>query len=184
MKDTNKQPRGHGYKVTEEYSNAGQLSKVSVERPQRKTWWDWLQLLIVPLVLVLVSSGFALEQNNINTANNNQQLMRDQTAAAQQHMADQQLATDQQQEATLKSYLDDISDLLFNHNLLNSGKTDEVRKVARARTITTLRRLNADRNKIVLQFLQDAWLIGQNEHPQYYPSGWISRLEPRLFEWC
>lgn len=68
----------------------------------------------------------------------------------------------QEQEATLKTYLDDMSDLLLNHNLRNSKPGDEVRQIARERTLTALRRLKADRNKIILQFLQDARLISMN----------------------
>jgi uncharacterized protein YjbI with pentapeptide repeats len=71
-----------------------------------------------------------------------------------------QIADDQQQETTLKSYLDDMSDLLLNHGLRTAKSGDEVSQVARERTLTTLRRLKADRNKIVVQFLQDAHLIG------------------------
>jgi uncharacterized protein YjbI with pentapeptide repeats len=53
-----------------------------------------------------------------------------------------------------------MSDLLLNHNLRQSKSGDEVRQVARIRTLTTLRRLDASRNKTVLQFLQDANLLG------------------------
>ena len=53
-----------------------------------------------------------------------------------------------------------MQDLLLNHNLNKSKPADEIRQVAREQTLTTLRRLNAGRNKIVLRFLQDAHLIG------------------------
>ena len=80
--------------------------------------------------------------------------------AKQQHQADQQIANDQQREATLQTYLNDMSNLLLNNKLLESKPGDVVRQVARERTLTTLRRLKADRNRIVLQFLRDAHLIG------------------------
>ena len=114
-----------------------------------KTGWDWMQLLIIPVALAGLVFLFNLEQAQISDA-----------TSAKQHAFDQQAALDQQQEATLKSYLDDVSDLLLNHNLRNSKPGDEVREVARERTLTALRRLGADRNKIVLQFLHDANLIG------------------------
>jgi arabinogalactan oligomer / maltooligosaccharide transport system substrate-binding protein len=51
--------------------------------------------------------------------------------------------------------------LLVDHSLATSGAGDEVRQVARVQTLTTLRSLdNAADNQIVLQFLQDAHLIG------------------------
>src|SRR5260221_8330300 len=52
-----------------------------------------------------------------------------------------------------------MSDLLLNHNLSKSKPGDIVSEVARERTLTILRRLDANRNRIVLQFLQDAHLI-------------------------
>ncbi len=70
------------------------------------------------------------------------------------------IALDQQRETTLKTYLDDMSDLLLNHHLRTSKPGDEVSLVATERTLTTLRRLDAPRNRIVLRFLQDAHLIG------------------------
>src|SRR5438874_113538 len=73
---------------------------------------------------------------------------------------DQLLAADQQRETTLKTYLDDMSTLLLNNKLLESKPRDAVRQVARERTLTTLRRLEANRNSIVVQFLQDTHLIG------------------------
>lgn len=53
-----------------------------------------------------------------------------------------------------------MSDLLLNQHLSTSKPGDVVREVARERTLTTLRRLDADRNTILLRFLQDAHLIG------------------------
>jgi uncharacterized protein YjbI with pentapeptide repeats len=53
-----------------------------------------------------------------------------------------------------------MSDLLLNHNLGKSKPGDEVSQVAREGMLTTLRRLDANRIRIVLQFLGDANLIG------------------------
>lgn len=125
-----------------------------------KTIWDWMQLLIIPIVLAAVSFGLGLEQSRISDANSQRQHETDIQIAATRYANDQQITADQQQEATLKTYLDDMSDLLLNHNLRKSKPGDEVSQVARERTLTTLRRLGADRNRIVLQFLQDAYLLG------------------------
>jgi arabinogalactan oligomer/maltooligosaccharide transport system substrate-binding protein len=53
-----------------------------------------------------------------------------------------------------------MRDLLLNHNLAKSTPGDGVQQVARAQTISTLRFLDAARNRIVLQFLQRTNLIG------------------------
>ena len=109
------------------------------ERFQRsKTLWDWMQLLLIP---VLIAAGGYWFQT-------------------QQHNTDTQIAYGQQQETILKTYLDDMSDLLLNHNLRKSKVGDEVSQVARERTLIALRRLQQGRDKTVLQFLQEASLIG------------------------
>lgn len=56
-----------------------------------------------------------------------------------------------------------MQDLLLNHNLATSAPGAEVRQVARVQTITTLGSLDPSRNKMVLQFLQDAHLIGTQD---------------------
>ena len=138
-----------GYdKETKEYTPDGQLAKITKEHQPGKTFWDWLQLvgiLLIPLVIFLATMRFNQQQADL---------------ANQQHQADQQIANDQQREATLQTYLNDMSNLLLNNKLLKSKPGDVERQVARERTLTTLRRLKADRNRIVLQFLRDAHLIG------------------------
>jgi uncharacterized protein YjbI with pentapeptide repeats len=56
-----------------------------------------------------------------------------------------------------------MQDLLLNHNLSKSKPVNEIRQVAKEQTLTTLRRLDDDRNRIVLRFLQDAHLIGMQD---------------------
>ena len=129
-----------------------------------KTPWDFIQLLLIPLVLAGVGFLFSAQQNQTSLQVSERQHRADLQIAATRYANDQQLAADQQRETTLKTYLDDMSDLLLNHNLRKSKSGDEVSQVARERTLTALRRLDANRNGIVLQFLQDAHLIG-TENP-------------------
>jgi Pentapeptide repeats (8 copies) len=128
-----------------------------------RSLWDWLQFFGVLAIPIIVAAGtlYFTQQITLQQAEFAQQQAKLNIAAnQQQHETDLQIAGDQQQETTLKTYLDDMSDLLLNHNLSKSKPGDVVSEVARERTLTTLRRLGADRNKIVLQFLQDAHLIG------------------------
>src|SRR6266550_2446752 len=101
MEKISEQLRRRGYKVAEEYIITG-LSKVSGEPPQRKTVWDWLQLLIIPLLIFFLGIGFTYVQNQtslqIAQANRNKDL---------------QIANDQQQDAALQTYLNGMSDLLL-----------------------------------------------------------------------
>lgn len=113
-----------------------------------KALWDWLQLLIIPVVLAI--GGFWLNQV---------QKGREQRATEQQATLERELTRDNQQETFLQAYLDKISELLLEKDLRKSTKGDEVREVARIRTLTVLRRLDAERQGSVLQFLYEAGLI-------------------------
>lgn len=145
-------------------------SKLWVPKPKKpfaermgfagKTPWDFIQLLLIPLVLAGVGFLFSAQQNQTSLQVSERQHQADLQIAATRYANDQQLAADQQRETTLKTYLDDMSNLLLNNKLLESKPGDAVRQVARERTLTTLRRLEANRNRIVVQFLQDTQLLG------------------------
>ena len=147
MEDTIKYLRDHGYKVTEEYSNTG-LSTVSGEHPPRKTWWDWLQVFIVPIVLLLIGTWFSYQQNQTNLK-----------ISLAQRESDQQITLDQQHQTTLKTSIDDMKDLLLNRSLKASKSTDGVRVVARGEVLIALRQLDGGRKGLLIQFLSEAGLI-------------------------
>jgi uncharacterized protein YjbI with pentapeptide repeats len=126
-----------------------------------KTPWDLIQLLLIPLVLAGVGYWFTAQQNQTSLELNKRQHQADLQIEANRYTNDQLLAADQQRETILKTYLDDMSNLLLNNKLLESKSGDAVRQVVKVRTITTLRRLDTTRNRIVLQFLRDAGLIGR-----------------------
>ena len=98
-----------------------------------KTLWDWLELLIIPLVLA--GGGFYLNRSEHNT--------------------DREIATDRQKEQALQTYLDHMADLLLKEDLRNS-ENEEVRNVARTRTLTVLRGLDKKRKGVILKFLYEA----------------------------
>jgi uncharacterized protein YjbI with pentapeptide repeats len=104
---------------------------------ERKTIWDWLQLLIIPVVLAV--AGFSITQR------------RDQT--------DREIATDRLRQVALQEYLDRMTELLLKENLRKSEPDAEVRNIARARTLTVLSGLDADRKRSLLQFLSNSRLI-------------------------
>jgi len=113
-----------------------------------KTLWDWMQLLIIPFVLTV--GGFLF--------------------STYQHDADQRRALDQQQATILQTYIDNIQDLLLNHNLRGDAPTpksdadkvtiQEIQELAHARTLTALQGLDPQRKGALLQFLHEAQLIG------------------------
>ena len=128
---------------------------------QGKTVWDWLQLLAViaiPLILGIATLLFGIQQAHLADL----QHQSDQKLAQLQHEADQQSILDQQRQATLVTYLDDMRDLLLNRGLLTSKPNDEVRVIARTETLSAMRQLDGKRNGFLVQFLQDAHLIGSH----------------------
>jgi uncharacterized protein YjbI with pentapeptide repeats len=125
-----------------------------------KTLWDWMGLLIVPVVLSIITVGFTWQQNerqqDLETERSNQaQKIENQRAAAERELAEQRA-----QDAALQAYLDQTGTLLLEENLHDSKKTvSEVRTLARARTLTVLQRLDASRKAQVINFLAEANLI-------------------------
>lgn len=112
-----------------------------------KKLWDILQLLIVPVVLA--GGAFYLQES------------------AKQK--DQQLADDRTKQESLNRYFDSMTALLFDRKLRTSKPGDEVRTIARAKTLTTLDGLTTNlpsgeksydnRQMLLLQFLQETQLI-------------------------
>ena len=124
-----------------------------------KTLWDWLQLLIIPVVLAVIVYFF--------------------NRATSRH--EQAITRDKQHEDALQAYIDKMSDLLLKEHLresvpdlkrvlqIRSGNSqihlelkpeyEEVRNIARVRTLTVLQRLDAVRKFSVLLFLHESGLI-------------------------
>src|SRR5438132_6202059 len=107
-----------------------------------KTLWDWLQLLIIPVVLAV--GGFWLNQiqKSREEKATEQRAKIEREAAEKRAEIEREIAWDDQQEATLQEYINKMSELLLDRDLCKSTVKDEVRKVARVRTITVLPRLN------------------------------------------
>jgi uncharacterized protein YjbI with pentapeptide repeats len=105
-----------------------------------KSLWDWLQLLGVLAIPAVVALGAAWY-------------------TAQQGKASERENTDNQRETALQTYIDNMSELLLHEKLRDSAEEDEVRKIARVRTLTILARLDANRKRSVLQFLYESGLL-------------------------
>jgi uncharacterized protein YjbI with pentapeptide repeats len=129
--------------------------KKSPETKKQSRWgfrgmtvWDWLQLLIVPLVLVVLGFLFTMQQDA------RQQAIEDQRAESERQIEEQRA-----QDAALQAYLDQMSQLMLEGDLRSSQEYSEVRNLARARTRTVLARLDSRRKGSVVQFLYEASLI-------------------------
>ncbi|MBN8561093.1 MAG: pentapeptide repeat-containing protein [Leptolyngbya sp. UWPOB_LEPTO1] len=110
--------------------------------------WDVLQLLIVPTALAI--GAFYLQETS---------KQRDLEIAQANREKDQQIADDRAKQEVLNRYFDQISTLLFESQLRTARQGDEVRTVARAKTLAALRHLDRDRKSDLIRFLWESKLI-------------------------
>jgi hypothetical protein len=116
------------------YTHTTQEGEVFQRGP---TLWEWMKLLIVPAVLAF--GGFWLN--------------------SQARQSESKIASDRNQEAALQTYLDRMTELLLKEKLRDSKPEDEVRTVARTRTLTVLRGLEEKRKSAVMWFLLESKLV-------------------------
>jgi uncharacterized protein YjbI with pentapeptide repeats len=104
-----------------------------------KTLWDWLVLLVIPLVLAVGAILFNIMESRRG----------------------EYLAIERTREETLQSYLHEIEKLLLNDELQQKAEENPnsvVVDVAQMETLTALRTLDANRRGVILQFFWDAEL--------------------------
>ena len=104
-----------------------------------KTLWDWLDLLLVPILLAL--GAWLLSQMDKET--------------------EETVEADRQKQNLLNTYFNQMTELLLKHDLRSSNPGDEVRNVGRTRTLSVLRGLDPVRKTEVLQFLYESQLISK-----------------------
>ncbi len=119
-----------------EWSGFGPYQLPADNFQREKTFWDWLQLILVPSMLAVVAVFFNLLEGKTERA----------------------IEQERSCEAALQSYLDHMTDLLRKSEI-KGNKFNESRAIARARTLTTLRALDGERRGIVIRFLYEAGLL-------------------------
>jgi DNA segregation ATPase FtsK/SpoIIIE-like protein len=124
-----------------------------------KTLWDWLQLLIIPVVLAI--GGFWLNQiqKNREERTTAQRAENERKAAEQHAELERELARDNQREAALQDYIDKMSELLLHEQLADELPSDPQESIARARTVTVLRILDPNRRGSLIRFLSQAGIL-------------------------
>lgn len=121
------------------WTGFGEYQKSTGETERAKTLWDWMNLLIVPL---MVATGIWYLNKT-------------------EKSYEQKIATDRTNEQILQSYLDYMTDLMLKENLLKNPEQDGANSIARARTIATLRSLDPSRKGLLVNFLYEANLISR-----------------------
>jgi pentapeptide repeat protein len=135
-----------------------------------KDFWAYLKLLLVPVAIAI---GVAvLNQMQIERARKAEGAQQARDRVAQEASRQRELEVERQraQDEALQAYIDQIGQLLLDKDrpLLKPATAseprtetdgDEVRTLARARTLTVLPRLNGERKRSVLQFLYESHLV-------------------------
>src|SRR5918995_4193387 len=127
-----------------------------------KTLWDWLQLLIVPLVLSAIGFWFTALQDARQQQIENQRAQQAQNIENKRAKAERELADQRAQDEALQAYFDQMSLLLLEKDLANSEPGSKVRTLARARTLTVLRAMDGARKGLIMQFLAESDLISRD----------------------
>jgi uncharacterized protein YjbI with pentapeptide repeats len=118
-----------------------------------RTVWDWLQLLLVPVILIAGFGWLSFQQSQSNL-----QLSR------QQHDTTLQLTDAQQQATILSTYESNISEMMLHDGLRTSQPSSTVALVAEVDTATTLRQLEPAGKGNLLRFLYETALINNDTH--------------------
>ena len=136
---------------------------IDAQTGEQKTLWDWMELLIIPVVLSI--GAYLL--NKSSKANEykiaEQQRENERKVADHRSEIERDIAKDTQRQVTLETYFDRMTELLLASALRNSPKGDEVRIIARTRTLAVLRELDGKRKGQVVQFLHELGLISGKE---------------------
>jgi cell division protein FtsB len=119
---------------------------------------NWLEILLVPLLLGMFATGLTAWFNVQQDARQNK--IEEQRAEVERQIEEQRA-----QDAALQAYLDQMSTLLLEKDLRFSTdanateESQEARALARSRTLTVLSRLDPRRKKEVMRFLIEAELV-------------------------
>jgi hypothetical protein len=101
-----------------------------------KTYWDWLKVLILPVVIAILGS-----------------------------LGGAWFARQRARDTALQAYLEKMSDLLIDKQIHREHRRyADTRVTARARTLAVLSQLDGKRKRTVLLFLREARLINRQWH--------------------
>lgn len=127
---------------------------------ESKTYWDWMELLVVPLALAIAGYWLAKIQKQTELEIAKEEKRIDREIAREVKETELEIALERQRQQTLENYLDRMKELILDRNLtFASSEIFEERRLARTLTLNVLRELTAKRNRQVVQFLQELELI-------------------------
>jgi cell division protein FtsL len=121
--------KGAGWTGFPQYTSPGVDKTQTFTRA--KTLWDWLQLLIIPVVIALGVFWLNHQEAKRKLAADREDAKRKQEAEERRAATDRKLAAEHAREQALTGYFDTIAKLLLESNLRTSRPESEVREVAR-----------------------------------------------------
>ena len=139
---------GKGTATSEQEKEARQSMPWTLRELGGKTVWDWMELLIVPAVLAIITVGFTWYQSALQQSNEAQRA----------------------ESIALQAYLDQMGQWLIEQDLDRAQQSDNIANLARARTLTILS--GADDpivKRRVIQFLLKTPLISAEEQASSKP---------------
>ena len=110
--------------------------------------WHWQQILFVPLTIALLASMITLYQT-----------IRQQQVEDQRAQEARELEAIRAERDITQAYLEDMGTFLLQKDLRTAGEKDDVRLLARARTLAVLDSVSGDRKVRVLEFMSETQLM-------------------------
>jgi uncharacterized protein YjbI with pentapeptide repeats len=136
------------------------------ETSPAKTLWDWMGLLIVPVLLAIGGYWFTHRRESLAREIEDRRREEEREREERRHREGRRRERDRLREEALQGYFDRMTGLMLDKELRPRtpdakppGPDDVVRDIARARTLTVLRRLDGTRKGILLRFLRESDLI-------------------------
>lgn len=120
-----------------------------------KTIWDWLELVVVPSMLAVIALLYSVSQKN-----------RELTLVECRADTDRAIAAERLHDANLQAYFEKITDLVLVSQLRASDQEADIRFIARATTLATLRGLDNVRKGKLLRFLYESRLVDSMDLPE------------------
>jgi uncharacterized protein YjbI with pentapeptide repeats len=130
----------------------GYLAKPEWVGVADKTLWDWMQLLIVPLILA--GGGYLL---NSRTQQYHEELVQQYEKEREEEAAIQRV-----QNEALRAYLDQMNRLIIEEHLMEEPEDSQLRRLAQAWTLQTLLGLDQDRKRRPLALIYELDLISKD----------------------
>ena len=114
---------------------------------------------MIPAVLALSALLFSRAERRNEQTIANQRIAEERIIANQRIAEERKIAENRTQDAALQSYFEQMSIFLIDKELRKSEEGSEERALARGWTLTFLRRLDGDRQGVLLRFLYESELI-------------------------